>query len=52
MDSYVSKPIRPEELFKEIYAYAQPPGPQRSSAALIKETSPGLPVEVAAAEPR
>jgi len=25
MDSYISKPIRPEELFREIYAYAQPP---------------------------
>jgi PAS domain S-box-containing protein len=25
MDGYVSKPIRPEDLFREIYAHAQPP---------------------------
>jgi CheY-like chemotaxis protein len=24
MDSYISKPIRAEELFREIYAYTQP----------------------------
>ena len=52
MDSYVSKPIRPEELFKEIYACAQPLGPQPSSVVLIKETEPGLPVEVSAVNPR
>jgi signal transduction histidine kinase/CheY-like chemotaxis protein/ligand-binding sensor domain-containing protein len=38
MDSYVSKPIRPEELFQEIYACTQPPGPAGPSTALTKES--------------
>jgi len=52
MDSYVSKPIRPEELFKEIYACAHPLGPERASVVVIKETGSGLPAEVSAANPR
>jgi len=52
MDSYVSKPVRPEELFKEIYACAQPLGPERASVALIKETGSGLATEVSTANPR
>jgi CheY-like chemotaxis protein len=37
MDSYVSKPIRADELFREIYACTQPPGPAGPSTAPAKE---------------
>jgi CheY-like chemotaxis protein len=38
MDSYVSKPIRPDELFREIYACTQPPGPGGPSTASGEES--------------
>jgi CheY-like chemotaxis protein len=31
MDSYVSKPIPSDELFREIYTFTQPPGPAGST---------------------
>jgi len=40
MDSYVSKPIRPEELFREISACTQPLGPGQPSTASTE--APGL----------
>jgi len=52
MDSYVSKPIRSKELFREIYACTQLLGPAQSSGVLIKEANSGLPVEVSGADPR
>jgi PAS domain S-box-containing protein len=52
MDSYVCKPIRPEELFREIYSYTQPLGPAPPSTAPTKESSPGPAVEATATERR
>jgi CheY-like chemotaxis protein len=52
MDSYVSKPIRPDELFREIYACTQPPGPAGPSSPLAKESGQGPAVEVAVTERR
>jgi CheY-like chemotaxis protein len=52
MDSYVSKPIRVDELFREIYACTQPPEPAGPSTALAKESGLGPAVEVAVTERR
>jgi CheY-like chemotaxis protein len=45
MDSYVSKPIRPDELFREIHTCTQPPGPAEPSTAPAKDSglSPAVP---------
>jgi CheY-like chemotaxis protein len=51
MDSYVSKPICPEELFREIYAYTQPLGPTRPSTAPTKESGIRPAVEATVSEP-
>ena len=45
MDSYVLKPIRSDELFREIYAFTQPPSPARPTAAPAGEAGPGTPAE-------
>jgi PAS domain S-box-containing protein len=50
MDSYVSKPIRPEELFREIYTFAQPLGPARASIVPAHGPSSGLPVDASVTE--
>ena len=47
MDSYVSKPIRPDELFRAIYACTQPPGPAGSSTAPAEESGLGPSLEAA-----
>ena len=52
MDSYVCKPIRPEDLFREIYSYTQPPGPAQPSTAPTKEPGPGPAVEATVTERR
>ena len=52
MENYVCKPIRPEELFREIYSCTQPPGPSPPSTAPTKGSSPGPAVEATVTERR
>jgi signal transduction histidine kinase/CheY-like chemotaxis protein/ligand-binding sensor domain-containing protein len=52
MDSYVSKPIQPDELFRQIYACTQPPGPAGPATASAKESALGPAVETTPIERR
>jgi signal transduction histidine kinase/DNA-binding response OmpR family regulator/ligand-binding sensor domain-containing protein len=52
MDSYVSKPIRPDELFREIYTCTQPPGPAGPSTAPAKESGLSPAVQATVTEQR
>jgi len=45
MDSYISKPIPSDELFREIYTFTQPPRPAGSSTARAAESGLGPAVE-------